>query len=233
MAYSEHFFQDRESLSEALCQRLTVSISTAIKLRRKASLALPGGTSPIPIFKNLAKQTIDWSSVTLTLTDERWVANNHPDSNEGLLRQHLLNQIGTHFIPLKNASHTPETGQKEIERSLEQHCLPLDVCILGMGDDGHIASLFPNSSEINIATLAQSTQHCIAVNPPHVAQARLSLTLNTIMQARELVLLITGKPKQAVYQRALTLFTRKEHLSLPVSFILHQEKVPIHIYWAP
>ena len=233
MAHSEHFFSNRESLTDALCQRLSASISEHIKLRNKANLALPGGTSPIPMLQSLAKQNIDWSSVNLTLTDERWVPSNHPDSNEGLLRQHLLNQIDAHFIPLKNAAHTPKAGQKEIESSLEQHCLPLDLCVLGMGDDGHIASLFPNSPEINIATLAQNTQHCIAVNPPHITQARLSLTLNTMMQARELVLLIMGKPKQAAYQRALSLSTYTEYLSLPVSFILHQEKVPIHIYWAP
>ncbi|MBV1873659.1 MAG: 6-phosphogluconolactonase [Gammaproteobacteria bacterium] len=233
MTCSEHFFPNRELLTQALCEQLSARITTAIKLRQKAKLALPGGTTPIPLFEELAKQTLDWPSVTLTLTDERWVPNNHQDSNELLLRQHLLNKVNPHFIPLKTPPASPEAGQPQAEYNLGENCLPLDVCVLGMGNDGHIASLFPTAPEINIATSPLNNQHCIAVNPPNTPQARISLTLNTIMEARELVLLFVGESKQEIYQTALTLSSRNEFLGLPVGFILHQQKVPVHIYWAP
>ena len=140
-----------ESLASDLSQSIGEILTEAIKKRGRASIAVSGGSTPIPLFKEFSLLNIDWKKVDLTLVDDRWVDAKNADSNELLVRTHLIKNKASkvNFIPLKNDSKTAKDGQKNSEEMLKNITLPFDVIVLGMGSDGHTASLFPCSDELS------------------------------------------------------------------------------------
>ena len=105
----------------------------------------------------------------------------------------------------------------------------MDICLLGMGEDGHIASLFPEAPELEKALDISNKNHCIAITPPNSTQKRLSLTLRTLLNTKQIILLITGDKKRKVYLEAKE---AANNITFPVGHILHQSHAPIDVYWA-
>jgi len=227
-----HGSASSEVMAQDLAAHVARHLAAACAARGQAVLAVSGGRSPIPVFEALRALDLPWSQVTVTLVDERWVPDDHPDSNAGLVRRHLLQEgaAAASFVPWYDGSADPYAGQAHCEAALQALPLPFDVVLLGMGDDGHTASLFPDAPELAAATDLTRDALCAAIMPPAAKQARLSLTRYALArQSARLVLQWSGSAKREVFQRAVAAPT----LALPVSLFLHQTSVPVDVWYAP
>jgi 6-phosphogluconolactonase len=233
----ECFFDDRESLFSALLDDCVQQLQTALQHRPTASFMVSGGSSPKPLYQQLSEQKLDWSRVNVALVDERWVGADHPASNEAFIQQHLLQAeaAAANFVAMKTAHATALDGQQQCEQQYQQLARPFDLTILGMGSDGHTASLFPAAEGLQQALDSNNRALCAAImaKPSEVTgdfTERMTLSFHGLMQSRQLHLLITGEEKLAVYQQAMA---NSDTALLPVSALLQQQAIPISVYWAP
>jgi 6-phosphogluconolactonase len=178
----------------------------------------------------LSQQLLEWSSVTVTLADERWVDADHRDSNEKLVRENLLinEACQAKFISLKNSAENAVDGESECEQALAS-VGQFTVVILGMGDDGHTASLFPGSDALAMGLDMSSGRTAIAVTPTEAPHQRMSMTLPRLLDTQQLIIHISGSSKQAVLQAAQG---SDDATELPIRAILGQQVAPLSIYWA-
>lgn len=228
----EHRFPDSLALAHALSGEVKVDLEEAIAARGVASLVVSGGRTPIQLFQQLRAERLDWSKIWVTLADERWVDTTSDASNERLVREHLLVDAASaaHFVGLKNPAPTPEAGADWATRAIKRVPRPYDLVMLGMGEDGHTASLFPGSLALARGLDMSAPAGCIAVNALTAPHARISLNLRALLDARRIVLHIEGAAKWQVYQRARAPGPAAE---LPVRAILQQKEVPVDVFWAP
>ena len=222
-----HRTNSAESLDIDLSHRIGQLLTQSIAENGCASIAVSGGRSPIGLFEELSKINLDWSKVELTLVDERWVNAENEDSNELLVRKHLIKNKATQvkFFPIKNSAKSAEEGQILHEQILQQVKLPFDVIILGMGDDGHTASLFPCCKELGQAMDPDSQQKCIVTKPKNDPYERISLTFSTISKVKNLILQMRGSSKLRTFELAMTL---KDAKKMPIYAFTEQ---PLEIYW--
>jgi len=228
----EHRFLDAHALARALAGEIQVDLQEAIAARGTASMVVSGGRTPVTLFNQLAGEALPWDKVWITLADERWVDAHDAASNERLVRTELLQQraAAAQFVSLKNAAETPEAGVEWAWRSLARMARPFDVVLLGMGDDGHTASLFPNSPHLTQALDTSKPPACVAMQAPVPPQQRLSLNLTALLDARRIVLHIQGEGKWSVYQTAKQ---RGAVELMPIRAVLHQQDVPVDVFWSP
>lgn len=233
----EHFFDTRDELFSSLAESCTGTLQAALTSRGTASIIVSGGSTPEPLYTRLAHTALSWERVTVALADERWVDTSHAASNQRFVRQVLLHDVAAQatFIGMKNAADSAQAAVQEVNRRYEAVPSPFDLVILGMGPDGHTASLFPDAEGLKHALDANTRENCCAItaHPSAVTGEhieRMTLTLHGIMQARQIVLLITGDEKLTIYQQALH---TDAHHTMPVSAVLQQQRVPVVVYWAP
>jgi 6-phosphogluconolactonase len=219
-------------LAAALAGEIKVDLEEAVPARGAGSLVVSGGRTPAAMFQCLRDEKLDWARIWVTLADERWVETTAEASNERFVRENLLvgPAAAAHFVGLKNPAPTPEAGADWATRALTRVPHPFDVVVLGMGDDGHTASLFPGSMALARALDPEAPAACVAINALVAPHARVSLNLAALLDARRIVLHIEGDAKWAVYQRARTPGTAAE---LPIRAVLQQKEVPVDVYWAP
>lgn len=195
-----------QTLGEAACAFICGKLQAAIKARGRASLMVSGGSSPKPLFAALSAQDIAWEKVTISLVDERWVEPGEAGSNETFIKEHLL--IGraaeASFISLKSAHKTVEAGLEVIEARFANIPRPFDVCVMGMGLDGHTASWFPNAKGREAAMAADNNARFGYVDAAGCEGAgdftdRITLTLTAVMDSGSLVLFIPGEPKSKLF----------------------------------
>ncbi|WP_136161637.1 6-phosphogluconolactonase [Sphingomonas flavalba] len=203
------------------------TLAAAITERGAALIAVSGGRSPIPIFHALRGRRLPWDRVTVALVDERWVAPDHPDSNERLVRDELLADCAAaaRFVPMKNAAVDATSGQPACEAAYRALPRPFDIMLLGMGEDGHTASLFPGAPQL--CEGLETDALTIAVTPPAAAHQRLSLTLSAILASRRIVLPISGAAKRATYQTARNPGPVK---AMPIRAVLRQSGTPVEVW---
>jgi len=227
----QHHFSDSTQAVQALASAIAQHLNDAIAARGEASLIVPGGRSPIPLFAALRQQPVDWPHVWITLTDERWVDTASPDSNERLLREHLLIDAASaaHFIPLKSAQASAALALGDRSGALHQLPWPIDVVMLGMGDDGHIASLFPNAEGLAAALNPNGRAKLVAMQPPNAPHPRISQSLSSLLDARQIFLLLHGADKRMRIAEALD---GTAPLQLPIAAVIGQHQVPVDIYWS-
>lgn len=225
-------YESREALSKALAAELLGLLNRELDNNKRAGLVVSGGTTPVPLFKTLSRGTCDWSGVDITLADERWVDQTSPESNEGLVRHHFLQNkaAAARFTGLKTDHPTPHGGEHACSLRLQALPQPFTAVILGMGTDGHTASLFPGAIELQEAISPSTDKLCRQITPPTGSHLRMTLTLPVLLNTRSLLLHITGEEKRAVYKQALA---GDDLLSMPVRAILHQNTVEVSVYWAP
>lgn len=230
----EYLFNTQESLNTALTEAIKTDISSQLNALGTCRIAVGGGKTPIPLLEQLSDVALDWSNVTTTLTDERWVENDQPDSNERMVRQHLLKNKAASalFIPLKNTYKTAKGGQFSLDVTLQKQVPSVDYVVLGMGTDGHFASLFPNTAELTEGLNPEYPMRCMATRSPVEPAERMSLTLSMLLTAKKIYLLICGDDKLAVYRRAC-LDDQSDNSLLPISAVLKQTVVPVELFWSP
>lgn len=231
----EFLFTDRASLFNALANDCRTHLAAALADKGNAALLVSGGSTPAPLYETLSQSALDWANIHVALVDERWVDKEHIASNEALIYRTLLTN---------NAANAPFTGMKTPDASAADGCTateakyrnlpqPFTVTILGMGSDGHTASLFPHAE--GLADALESTQLTApiiarqsAVTGPNTE--RLTLTLHGLLQSERLIILLTGEDKLAVFRTAQGEGAVED---MPVRAILRQDKVPVELYWAP
>ena len=225
-------FDNTVALVKKLAARIRDMLSESLHKQGRASLAVSGGTTPVPLFEALSHIDLEWSRVIVTLVDERWVENTASESNEHLVRTYLLKDKAAkaRFVGLKTAAATAEAGEIACSKRLHEVPMPFDVLILGMGSDGHTASLFPGASHLAAAVDTDSGRICTSIIPPDAPYERMTLTLPTILNSSHIFLLIQGEKKRSAYARAINGGPPDE---MPIRYILGQDGVPVSVYWAP
>lgn len=213
-------YPNAAALADAAAHAIEAQLVEALRTHGRAGLVATGGRSPGPIFDRLTAATsLDWTRVVVTLSDERCVAPDDPASNAKAVRERLLKGPGAkaHLLPL-----WPEPDPAALA-ALQ----PFDAVMLGMGEDGHIASLIPGDPglEDGLTTLELTRHVPEGLGKPPVA--RVTLTLQALVNARAIFLLIAGEAKRGVIGRALA------GEDLPVGRLISQSKAPIRIFWTP
>ncbi|HTP38692.1 MAG TPA: 6-phosphogluconolactonase [Steroidobacteraceae bacterium] len=226
-----HRFTDAATLLASLCARVSDTLRAAIEARGRASLLVSGGRTPAALFDQLSREALDWSKVDLGLVDERCVAPDSADSNENLVRSRLLQHraAAANFMPMMNDE---PGGARAVRawRNLAPLSRPLDLVLLGMGDDGHTASWFPGSAALATALDPAQPAGCLLVTPLDAPHQRLTVNYSALLQSRRLVVLINGESKWRVYERA---GGAGDTAAMPVRAILRQQQVPVDVYWSP
>jgi len=218
-----------ESLAKDLSHNIGEILKQSIKSDGRASLAVSGGRTPVPLLNALSDLSLDWSSVDLTLVDDRWVEPSHEDSNEMLVRNHLIKNKATkiNFVPLKNNNKTSKDGHKFSEELLQQVKSPFDVVVLGVGSDGHTASLFPCSDELTEGMNLNNPCQLIATSPKTAPYERMSLTAKAIIDSKNVFLHLNGSDKLHTLELAMT---NKDAMKMPIYYFLEKG---LKIYWSP
>lgn len=228
---NRHEFTDKLSLADQLARDVASKLDAAIKARGKATVAVSGGGTPKMMFAVLAEQEIDWSKVTITLVDERWVDTDSDRSNARLVGDHLLHHEAhtATFLPLFDRAHKGDVDAAlaDVGARVDALGLPFDVVILGMGPDGHTASFFPGGDNLAAATDPDGTQTVISMRAGGAGEPRITLTLPKVLDTRTLILHIEGNDKKDVLAKA------EAGEDLPIRTVLTQNKVPVDVYWAP
>jgi len=225
-------YADLETLSRELARQLAAKLKAAIEQRGRASLVVSGGRSPVKLFERLRGADVEWNRVSVTLADERWVDPKDPSSNERLVRDELLQEraADARFTGLKNAEPTPDAGAAAAWSAIAGMARPFDAVLLGMGDDGHTASLFPDSPNLAAALDVSAAPGCVAMASPTPPRARLSLNLAALLESHHIVILITGESKWLTYSAASRSGPAER---MPVRAVLRQRRTPVEVFWSP
>lgn len=229
---SEREYADGPAFAAGIAGTIADSLRASLMRRDRASLVVPGGSTPGAVFDQLAQADIDWARVDVTLSDERWVPSTHADSNEAMVRARLLagRAASARFHGLYRPRPRPADAVAEIASALQVFPLPFDVVLLGVGDDGHFASLFPSRPELATALDMRSHDLVVAVDVPALGQPRVSLTLPALCNSRRVMLAARGERKRAVLRAALEPGPVEW---LPVRALLRQSAVPVELHWSP
>ena len=215
-------FPSNFSQVEAIFDSIIINIKETLKNKRNILIALSGGRSPIPLLEKLSHAELDFSKITFTLVDERIVAPDNKDSNEHLLKTYLLknNAKNATFIGLVDTNLNHDKMLINANNKISN----IDLAILGMGEDGHTASIFPCSKELNKALHDDSNY--VITNPVTAPYSRISLTLNAVINIPVLILSINGGLKLKVLKEAY----KGDNLNYPISYVLSR-RPDTPIFW--
>jgi 6-phosphogluconolactonase len=226
-------FATLDDLIDRLAIDIARRLTEAVNLRGAASLVVPGGSTPGRLFDALSGQDAPWDKVQVTGTDERWLPHGDPDTHETLVRTRLLTGRAADaiYVPLKTASPTPAGAEPAVEAAVARMPRPFDVTLIGMGDDGHFASLFPHAAGLDRALDPQSPLLVASFHVPTAAGSpdRMSLSLSALLDSRFLGVLIAGAAKLETLERAEAGDDIRE---MPVRALLRQDRTPVNVFWS-
>ena len=233
--YKFHEFATRTEADAALTEWVKNCVQKGIANKGEATIMLSGGSTPVKAYEALSIAELDWNKVKIGLVDDRWVDEENPGSNAAMIRRALLKDkaASAKLITLKTEDETPQEGVEDLERRLAKISKPFDVCVMGMGSDGHTASWFPGSLGLTAALDIENSNYVCAINANGAPvagdyQHRISLTLTGVMHAREIVLYITGQEKLDVFRNAYR-FSVEDR---PVKALLAAGP-RLTVFWAP
>lgn len=217
-------YPDREFLMLGLANTIAGQLADFLRREGKATLSVPGGTTPGPIFDTLSGVDLDWANVAVVLNDERWVPESSDRSNTRLVRERLMRgrAAQARLVPLYAPADAPEAMLAALEDGLRPH-LPISVLLLGMGTDMHTASLFPGADRLQEA-LSASAPILLPMRADAAGEPRITLTVPVLKAAFNIHILITGPEKRAALERAMSLTP----MEAPVRAVLDNATV----HWA-
>jgi len=229
--YQLNNFDNRAQLDEALAENVSQILQSAITLRGKASIAVSGGSTPKGFFKVLSNKAIDWKKVTITLADERWVDINVDASNTRLVHENLLQNKASaaKFFHLKQGEKLCEETLADLNLAAKNSLLPLDVVILGMGEDGHTASLFPCSEQISYGLDITNKNSLMKVEPKTAPHQRITFSFAALKQSKNVFLHLCGENKKQVLDKALS---TNDIFEMPIRAFLQGDGIDTQVYWA-
>jgi len=224
-------FKSRQALDTQLANNVADILSKAIAIRGKASIAVSGGSTPKGFFKALSQVDLPWQKVTITLADERWVDINDEASNTRLVHENLLQNKAqqANFFHLKQGEELCSETLNDLNLAAKTSLLPLDVLILGMGEDGHTASLFPCSEQIEKGLSLDNTDALMKVMPQTAPHQRITFTFSHLIQSKNIFLHVAGEGKQRVLAQASA---GNDLLEMPIRAFLQNPDVNTQVYWA-
>lgn len=226
MSYQEAHFATLHALQQNLVTRVAHDIQQAIEKRGRAVFVVSGGKSPKAFFEALSQMPLDWSKVDILLADERLAPQALSQTNASLITAHLLQDKAqeAHFLPLWNAQDLPEQALLRANTLLKGFTDAYDVVVLGMGEDGHTASLFPDADNI-LEALADDAPDALLIKPKQAEFLRISQTRQRLLRARALYLPVFGAAKISVLRKAQNNFAWQ----YPISSFLHTPGLPLSI----
>jgi 6-phosphogluconolactonase len=234
VSWTEILYGDADALAESVAGTLEAAIRTGLAERGRAVLALAGGRTPFPVYRRLARAALDWSRVLLLPTDERWVDQDHPACNAREMRAAFAAAGDVTVLSLTPESTGLFASPRWAETMLATLADPFDAVLLGMGADGHFASLFPGAAELAAGLDPDGSADVLVVHPdplpPEAPYARVSLSAARLLRTHRLLLAATGAAKRAVLDRAEA---QPDPLTLPIAALLHDPSAQVEIHWSP
>lgn len=220
---------DAEKLSIQLGMFVCEKLKNAINDKNQASLVVSGGSTPKILFKFLSEQDISWDKVTITLADERCIAANNSANNGKMIRETLLQGFAANanFLSLYDDPLSKTQAIENVTSKLSTINLPYDVVILGMGDDGHTASIFPQASNIEQALDMNNNDICVLVDPVTATPLRITQTRKQLLSARHLLLHFFSDSKRLLFNKLLH---EKASVQFPISYFIHQDQTELSVY---
>ena len=224
----EHFFDTRLDASTAAADRMAERLADRLEHNKRASVIVSGGTSPQQCMAALATTPLDWSRVQVVLSDERWVSPDHEDSNEKMVRESLLidKAAAAQLLSIYAEGVSPAERCEQLQEPLPE--LPFSCSLIGIGADGHFASLFPDAENLAFAMDVECGRLYVPVDTAASPHRRISMTLAGISRSDEVALLFFGEEKLAVYKEA-----KAASNGYPLSRLLRQKRAPVRLFWAP
>lgn len=227
-------FSDRSALVAGVSQRIVSQLADSLEARAQAAMALAGGATPMPIYATLAAQALDWPRVTAVATDERWVPAAHQANNGREIRRQFAGAgLKVQSLVPDNASGEPAVDQAE--QTLAGLPQPFDLVVVGMGSDGHFASLFPHSPALSVGLDPETKDSALVVIPdplpPEAPFARVTLTLSRLLATRCLLLVIAGQAKRDVLAQAAQ--GGADEQQLPIAALLRAAGEKLEVFWSP
>ena len=215
-------------IGQALAEAVADALRADLAQQDRALLIVSGGSTPVPFFEALSQVDLPWARVDVTLADERWVPETDADSNTGLLKRHFLQHkaASAHFVPLTTAHTTAKEGVAELTATCEKLSWPASVVILGMGNDGHTASLFPDSPELEEGLTTDAP--LLAVTAPSMkTTSRITFSRAQLKRARRHFIHLSGVEKRDMFTKA---FGGQDMREYPIRAFMD---APLALYWAP
>lgn len=199
--------KSKADLSLKTAESIYLALKEALQKRGTASLMVSGGSSPLPVYEALSKMELDWKNVHIGLVDDRWVGRDSDGSNAASIQKTLFQNkaVSAKFIDLKTSHNLPKQSLETTEKALKDVPYPFDVCVMGMGTDGHTASWFPNSKGLKAALDNETNSKVCAIDATDCPGAglyphRISLTLPAVMNSKSIILYIPGPEKLTVFE---------------------------------
>ena len=223
-------FDSRSEAAQAAGRRIVSALHRQLEGNERASLVVSGGSTPVPVYAYLSHKEVAWHRVDILLSDERWVPPDHPDSNERMLRESLATsraeyaRIVSYFDPACSL----ESRCVELDKEIGKLPQPFASVLLGMGADGHFASLFPDADNVQDGLGLECASSFMPIHTPSSPFPRLSMTLAALLRSDEILLLIFGEEKRSRLEQAIAADS-----DLPVAHLLRQQRVPVFTFWAP
>lgn len=250
MTWTTHTHANHADLAAAVADRIAGALDQALAERHQALLALAGGRTSPPVFRQLAGSPRDWHRVTILPSDERWVAADHADNNLRQMGEAFAAAEGIHWLSLVPPAPRGDADAAFANVALAAYPQAFDVAMLGMGADGHFASLFPGAPNLPTALETEVADpveagsareqdrsratSAVSIMPDPMPAAgphpRISLSLARLLHSRLLLLVISGADKRAVLERALA---DGDASRLPVAALLRAEHPLAEVHWSP
>lgn len=223
-------YEDEDEWADAVAGDIGFIIEQALDARGQALVAFPGGGTPGPIFARLARAKLKWKNVTIIPTDDRLVAVNDPLSNVAGIAKVFI-PLGARVLPIATENKDHKLAGNAADARLQDLHWPPDLVWLGIGADGHTASIFPGP-DLDEALNGPKARRAVGVMPdPLPAEApvpRVTLTRAAILSARTLIIAIRGNEKQKVLERAIA---DGPGSGVPIGRVLADYEQPIDIHW--
>ncbi len=221
-------FESRDAASTGAAARIAGLVDAEIQRENAASVVVGGGTSPAKCFGILSAYDLAWEKVQVVLSDERWVPNDHADSNERLIRETLLvnNATSANVLPIYQSDLSVDERCDSLQSHLPQSGFACSMA--GMGADGHFASLFPDADNLEAGLSLGNLRFYMPVRTDASPHPRISMTLHAFLQSKEVLLLFFGEEKLRVFEKA-----QAGDQFYPIAALLKQQETTVTLYWAP